>query len=264
MAGDTWTLVFHCPGKPAAEEFFRKEVDKDDICHYNLILLVEKLGYAARDFLYYKRRQTSKVASLQLIDYDADVARMVREHESERKVRFILTKEQLTELKVSISPIKRSRGPPVREETLNAYKEWLKLQDPNLGFKDDFREKTIEAYKEWLEEQGELADIIAYLEEQSQDSPIPALETDDSTPSPTNWPSHARRNHKKPASGQARKKGGRGTLKGLTAGKKRIMNGSQKLEIQFSTRLGGPIGINYRSFVDEIVMYTRKKAPSLE
>lgn len=63
------------------------------------------------------------------------------------------------------------------------------------------------------------------------------------------------------ASDQARKKGGRGTLKGLTAAKKRIMNGSQKLEIQFSTRLGGPIGINSRSFVDEIAMYTRKKAP---
>jgi len=57
------------------------------------------------------------------------------------------------------------------------------------------------------------------------------------------------------------KKKGRGTLKGLSAAIKRIKSGSQKLKIDFSSSLGGPIGPNYRAFVDEVVLFTRKRAP---
>ena len=39
-----------------------------------------------------------------------------------------------------------------------------------------------------------------------------------------------------------------------------IKAGNQKMKVDFS-RLGGPVGDNYRSFVDEIVMFTRKRAP---
>ncbi|XP_062232496.1 uncharacterized protein LOC133929728 [Phragmites australis] len=133
MAGDSRTFVFHCEGKPAGEEFFQTEVDRGDICYYNLILLIEKLGYVAMDFLYYKKRGRSEVASLPLIDYHDDVERMIRDSESEKKVRFVLSKEQLMELKVSISPIKRSGEQPVREETINTYKDWLKEQEPAMG-----------------------------------------------------------------------------------------------------------------------------------
>ena len=36
---------------------------------------------------------------------------------------------------------------------------------------------------------------------------------------------------------------------------------SQKLKIQFSVKRGGPCGENRRTFVDEVVMFTRKRAP---
>ena len=55
-------------------------------------------------------------------------------------------------------------------------------------------------------------------------------------------------------------KKGRGTLKGLSAAIKRIKSGSQKLKIDFSSSLGGPIGPNYRAFVDEVVLFMRKRA----
>lgn len=57
------------------------------------------------------------------------------------------------------------------------------------------------------------------------------------------------------------KKVGRGSLKGLAAQAKRAKARSQKLKIQFSASLGGPLGDNRRTFVDEVVMYTRLKAP---
>ena len=49
-------------------------------------------------------------------------------------------------------------------------------------------------------------------------------------------------------------------MKGLAASHKRSKQGSQKLKVQFS-RLGGAVGENARTFTDEIVVYTRKKAP---
>ena len=63
--------------------------------------------------------------------------------------------------------------------------------------------------------------------------------------------------------GESSKKRGRGCLKGLTVTNKRIRNWTQKLKIEFNPnpRLGGPIGENHRSFVDEEVTFTRKKTP---
>jgi hypothetical protein len=54
---------------------------------------------------------------------------------------------------------------------------------------------------------------------------------------------------------------GRGTMKGLFAATKTFKLGTQKLKVQFSTRLGGPIGDFCRTFVDKIVLFTRKRAP---
>jgi hypothetical protein len=56
------------------------------------------------------------------------------------------------------------------------------------------------------------------------------------------------------------KKRGCGPVRALTIIFKSIKAGKQQLDIQFS-RHGGPVGDNYCSFVDEVVMYTRKRAP---
>ena len=49
-------------------------------------------------------------------------------------------------------------------------------------------------------------------------------------------------------------------MKGLVATHKRSRQGSQKLKLQFS-RPRGAAGENTRTFIDEIVVFTRKKAP---
>jgi hypothetical protein len=56
---------------------------------------------------------------------------------------------------------------------------------------------------------------------------------------------------------------GCGTLKGFSVAKRRIKSRTQKLPIAFSEKLGGPIGPNARTFVDEVVMFTRKRAPAI-
>ncbi|KAL6880265.1 hypothetical protein ACP4OV_011830 [Aristida adscensionis] len=94
--------------------------------------------------------------------------------------------------------------------------------------------------------------------DEDQTSQLPSEEAD-IMPSPNHQPSHARICRTRPE--DAGKKFGRGVLKGLKAAKKHYDNGSEKLQIQFSTRLGGPIGVNYQTFVQEVVTFMKKRAP---
>uniref|UniRef100_A0A453N614 Uncharacterized protein n=2 Tax=Aegilops tauschii subsp. strangulata TaxID=200361 RepID=A0A453N614_AEGTS len=57
------------------------------------------------------------------------------------------------------------------------------------------------------------------------------------------------------------KKKGRGVLKGFKASKKCFANGSAKLNITFSEKLGGIVGMNYRSFKDDVVVIMKRKLP---
>lgn len=261
--GEMWTLNFHCKGALAKNEFLYMEIDWGDITYYNLLSLKSKLGYAARDFLYYKKRCGRDVARLEVIDFDHQAETMVANGEGERKARLLLTKEQPKEMQASISPMKRTREKPIRDEDgihdiLDEYKIWLrdlKKDYPDTDLKDDFRDHTIETYKEWLNAQGLMEHIVSSSEDSIND-------IDERSTSPKERPSHARRaTYTDKDCRQPNKKIGRGTLKGLAAAMKRIRSGSHKLEIEFSKKTGGPVGINHRSFVDEVSVFTRQKAP---
>ena len=57
------------------------------------------------------------------------------------------------------------------------------------------------------------------------------------------------------------KKKGRGVLKDFKASKKRFANGSAKLNITFSKKLGSIVGMNYHSFKDDVVVILNRKLP---
>ena len=58
-----------------------------------------------------------------------------------------------------------------------------------------------------------------------------------------------------------RRRQGRGPVVSHSVSMNRIKAATQKLEIHFSPRLGGAVGVNHLSFVDEVVLFTRKYAP---
>jgi len=120
-------------------------------------------------------------------------------------------------------------------------------------------------YKEWLRLKGHIPRIMAYVEERNTDDIT--SEDDESNGSnatpPSNWPSHARKKKEKrngDGSNECKKRG-RGTVKGSAAATKRVKDRTQKLPIEFSSRLEGPVGPNYHTFVDGVVLFTRKRAP---
>ncbi|WVZ89691.1 hypothetical protein U9M48_036061, partial [Paspalum notatum var. saurae] len=234
---EEWTLQIECMGAPRQRDVVELVIDKAYITFSNLCVLKDKLGYSARDFMYYKKRCATYVASLEVIDYEHQARAMVGDKESERKVRLIMAKESLNELSVSITPIKRRREQhqedlPCVQEGIDAYKVWLSellVENLKIELKDEFRKQTIETYKQWLTLQGDLpGDDI----------------TNDVRTSTENG------ENDRHCTGERKK--GRGPLKGHSVAFKRIKSGCQKLPIEFSSRLGGPVGANYRSFVDEV------------
>jgi hypothetical protein len=153
------------------------------------------LGYGARDYLYYKRRCGNAIATLNEIEYDVDANAMLSSNAEEREVRLVLSRDQITERNVEITPIKLPRMATISEdftdESINEYKVWLNnmheegqcmgklcccpilngyiilycnghIIDINMDFtdfKDIYREDTVKTYKEWLRVQGQLDDI---------------------------------------------------------------------------------------------------------
>lgn len=112
---------------------------------------------------------------------------------------------------------------------------------------------------------GDIPEIMAFVEQRDTDAIVD--EDDESNGSnatpPSNRPSHARkaRDDGNGYGSNERKKRGRGIVKGLIVGNKRVKERIHTLPIEFSESRGGPIGPNTRAFVDEVVIFTRQWAP---
>lgn len=95
----------------------------------NLITMKSSLGYGARDYLYYKRRSGTASATLREIEFDDDANAMVQCNVEEREVRLVLSRDEITERNVEITPIKLPRMRAISEdstdESFDEYKHWL-------------------------------------------------------------------------------------------------------------------------------------------
>ena len=77
----------------------------------NLTSMKSKLGYRSRDYMYYKKRSAEALAKATLneIEFDFDVERVIKCKEEEREVRIVLSKNPIADPSVAITPIKSKR-----------------------------------------------------------------------------------------------------------------------------------------------------------
>ncbi|OQU89113.1 hypothetical protein SORBI_3002G148350 [Sorghum bicolor] len=238
------------------------DIDHHRINFASLLKYKVKCGYSARDFMYYMKRCDNDTALLHRIDYEEDALTMIEECTEEKTIRLaISTTEVDQDAGYAITPIKqRSTLEEVEDEDIDAYKVWLEKlpQDKeNPEFKDDTRMNTVATYKEWLRREGLLQDIYAYTDDETIEEDGSA----DNSATPMQFPSHACRPKASKKGVGEKRKIGCGTLKGLSVEAKRCKLGTEKLNIEFSSTKGGPIGENHRLFVDEIVRFTRTRTP---
>jgi hypothetical protein len=130
--GEIWTLYVQCKRGLPDREYVMFKIDRGDIRLATLTSLKDQLGYAVRDFLYYKKRCGRDVATLQAIEYNRHAEIMLQDNEREKEIRLVLAQEEETTQQVSITPLKRPRQQPEEDEhpfmdePIDAYKDWLK------------------------------------------------------------------------------------------------------------------------------------------
>ena len=66
-------------------------IQRSDLRFAILSSLKDQLGYAIRDFLYFKKRCGRDVATLEPIDYIKHAEIMIQENEMEKEIRLVLT-----------------------------------------------------------------------------------------------------------------------------------------------------------------------------
>ena len=92
--------------------------------------MVLNLGYGVRDFFYYKRRCGNTLATLNDIRIESDATAMIESNANEREVRIVLSKIEVRERNVAITPLKNVSNTSEDEEVedldqVNEYKQWL-------------------------------------------------------------------------------------------------------------------------------------------
>jgi hypothetical protein len=136
--GETWTLYVHCKNGLPDMDYVTFKIERADIKLSTLTSLKDQLGYAFRDYLFYKKRCGRDVARLQPIDYMRDLERMLQDNDSEKEIRLVLSQENETAQQVRITPVKRPRQRLEEEEH--------PLEEEENPFMDDL----FDAYKDWL------------------------------------------------------------------------------------------------------------------
>jgi hypothetical protein len=102
MVEDIWTPHFEHEGAAPEQGYVTREIDRDEICYFNLRELVREFGYTSIDYLYYKKRD-----GLVAIELDTDVMAMLKEHETEKEVSLFATKQRIA----TLAPSKSKKAP---------------------------------------------------------------------------------------------------------------------------------------------------------
>ena len=138
--GDRWKVFIDFSGGPKDQQRAILDIDRARITFANLLKYKVKLGYSARDFMYYMKRCGNDRALLQRIDYEEDALTMIEVCTEEKTIRIAVSTTQVDqEGEYSITPIKQRStheevsGKGIQDEDIDAYKVWLnKLpQDEN-------------------------------------------------------------------------------------------------------------------------------------
>ena len=149
MTGEIWDAEVHClpTERQPEEKLVIGTMDRPDLSFANLLTIKAALCYGTRDYLYYKNRCGNDRATYEELDILKNLDDVIGNMEHEKKIRILLTSEELQKRSVPITPLKRLRvnesdddedGMDEEEEEgddfeLDAYKDWLMAEGSETG-----------------------------------------------------------------------------------------------------------------------------------
>ncbi|CAA0839637.1 Unknown protein [Striga hermonthica] len=142
MVEDMWTINLLCDGADKGEKRVQKKMDRDEICYFNLMEMIEHYGYTSVDYIYYRRKD-----GLVAIEQDPQVMKMLEECESQKMVSLFVTKQRLATLAPTNSNKEPSKSQP------NKTKVKVPGARASVAVARGRRKQIIQSHDEYLSEE---------------------------------------------------------------------------------------------------------------
>ena len=108
MIGQKWDVEFHClpTARQPEEKLVVGTLDWADLSYANLLTIKAELCYGTMDYYYYKNRCGNDRATYEKLDILKKLDDIIKNMEHEKKIRILLTSEELPKQSVPITPLK--------------------------------------------------------------------------------------------------------------------------------------------------------------
>ncbi|XP_047063768.1 uncharacterized protein LOC124671442 [Lolium rigidum] len=105
------------------QNFLEASMDRSNISFYDLVKLIEGVGFSGIDYLYYRKKYPRGKGHLVHIDNDTHVRKMITEHNKEKRVQLYVYKEMANIDVAPSEPQGEDDGPITSFEEEDAFPE---------------------------------------------------------------------------------------------------------------------------------------------
>jgi hypothetical protein len=94
MAMEIWNINLYYEDADKNQKVLETSTDRTNISFYDLVNLIEGVGFSGIDFLYYRKKYPRGRGHLVQIDNDTHVRKMISEHNKEKRVQLYVFRER--------------------------------------------------------------------------------------------------------------------------------------------------------------------------
>jgi hypothetical protein len=123
MAMEIWNINLYYEDENKNHKVLEASMDRTNISFYDLVKLIEGVGFSGIDYLYYRKKYPRGKGHLVHIDNDTHVRKMITEHNKEKRVQLYVYKEMANIDVAPSEPQGEDDGPITSFEEEDAFPE---------------------------------------------------------------------------------------------------------------------------------------------
>ncbi|KAM0854061.1 hypothetical protein ACQ4PT_050670 [Festuca glaucescens] len=123
MAMEIWNINLYYEDENKKHKVLEASMDRTNISFYDLVNLIEGVGFSGIDYLYYRKKYPRGRGHLVHIDNDTHVRKMITEHNKEKRVQLYVYKERVNIDVAPSEPQGEDDGPITSFEEEDAFPE---------------------------------------------------------------------------------------------------------------------------------------------
>jgi hypothetical protein len=123
MAMEIWNINLYYEDENKNHKVLEASMDRTNISFYDLVKLIEGVGFSGIDYLYYRKKYPRGKGHLVHIDNDTHVRKMITEHNKEKRVQLYVYKERANIDVAPSEPQGEDDGPITSFEEEDAFPE---------------------------------------------------------------------------------------------------------------------------------------------